>query len=381
MRPFRHPHSASVQIVVVALLLTVLSTCSPAQAQFQAQGRRIVDARGRDFIPVGASVGNMFERYADGNNPHTNEGNRATRRDVDAMVRYCFNTVRVPVTEKFSLPRGYDQAGNLVANPFYDPGYDQRVKAFIELANSAGMVAILDAHRAYVDITASRTTNYLPTRNTLLFWQRWSAWLAEQKLVWPELFNEPNPDNQRAPFWKGKRYDGRRVWRLWRDGDPATGFVGYQSLLDAVRAGGYRGVVAVSGRYNSSIFSGIPALADPEDNIIYQVHRYSNTNNARTSNLSNSRDLARLQTYGRPWYFGEFGPYNGNAPRDYSWSTKVIDYARAQRVGALGWHWIANPSRKPQNDYGALFIDRRGFELTSDHGQLISDYACQVKNR
>ncbi|MBD2105046.1 cellulase family glycosylhydrolase [Leptolyngbya sp. FACHB-261] len=352
---------------------------SPVQAQFRTQRGRILDARGRDFIPVGVSVGNMFEKFADANNPSPIEGNRTTAQDIAAMRRACFNTVRVPVTEKFSLPRGYDARGRLVTNPFYDPNYDARVKAFINRINAAGMLAILDAHTGYLDITADRSTNYLPSRNTLLFWQRWSRWLAQQNRVWAELYNEPDPDNRRAPFWQGRSYSWNQVWTLWRDGDLASGHVGYQNLLNAVRAGGYRGIVVLSGRYNSSVFSGIPSLSDPANNTVYQVHRYSNTNNVNTSDIANSRDLRSLQSYGRPWYFGEFGPYSGSANRDYSWPSKIIAYARARRVGALGWHWIANPSRLPRNDYGAMFVDRTRFALTPQHGQVISAYACQLR--
>lgn len=193
--------------------------------------------------------------------------------------------------------------------------YKQRVRDIVALANSSGMVAILDLHRidSALDLNEQRP---MPNDASITFWTELANEFKSNPEVMFELYNEPFDVD----------------WNEWENGGTRDGydFVGIPDLLAAVRDAGANNLVLIGGTNWSYYLDGMPDL--PGSNIAFTTHLYD---------YSNKQPAAweadwRFMVANAPVFITEFGPGPTGGTEVNAYAQAVVASAAAGNI-----HWTA----------------------------------------
>jgi hypothetical protein len=311
-----------------------------AQAYLHANGKLIFDGNGSEVLLRGIGTGNWMlnEGYmmktADFAGTHTQfrdlltetigEENTAiyydtwldnhfTRRDVDSMKTWGFNSVRVAMHYKwFTLPiQSEPVAGQ---DTWFEEGF-VRIDSLLDWCGDHEMYLILDLHGApggqghdrnisdYDPAYPSLWENAENRRKTVALWRK----LAERYATEPwiggyDLINEPNWELPGGTLLKQT----------------------YVDITNAIREVDQNHMIIIEGNWFANDYTGLTPPWD--DNMVYSFHKYWNYNTQEAIqwmiNLRNTHNI--------PIWLGETGE-NSN-----SWFTDLIRLAEANKIG---WSW------------------------------------------
>lgn len=239
--------------------------------------------------------------------------NHFTRRDVDSMKVWGFNSVRVAMHYKwFTLPIEDEPVAG--QDTWLESGF-VRIDSLLRWCADNQMYLILDLHGAPGGQGHdANISDYDPTkpslwesaenqRKTIALWKKLAQRYAnEQWIGGYDLINEPN--------WELP--NGSQLRQL------------YVSITQAIRQVDNHHLIIIEGNWFANDYTGLTPPWD--NNMVYSFHKYWNYNTLESIQwMINIRD-----THSVPIWLGESGE-NSN-----SWFTSLIALCESQKIG---WSW------------------------------------------
>ena len=327
---------------LIVILFVFFSFFSNSQ-NLRTDGQKIVDGNGNEVLLKGYAPGGwlLIEGYmmheTDGSigaqheikeklidlmgDEKTDEffkkwrENHFTKRDVDSLASWGFNSIRVPMHYNlFTLP--IQEEPNSGENTWFDEGFEI-IDDILEWAQPHKMYVILDLHAApggqgrNTDIS-----DYDPDKPSL-----WESEQNKSKTValWRKIA-ERYKDNE----WIGG-YDllNETNWDLPGGVDLKDLFV---RITDAIREVDDKHIIIIEGNDYANNFTGLTPPWD--DNMVYSFHKYWNSTNDDDLNWI----LPMREQHNVPLWMGESGE-NSN-----TWYTDAVTLFENNNVG---WAWWA----------------------------------------
>ncbi len=177
---------------------------------------------------------------------------------VDAMAAWGINSVRVPLNEHCWL--GINEAPEELSGA----AYRDEVRAFVDLVNDRGLVAVLDLHWSGPGERLAVENMPMPNADhSSDFWRSVAETFVDRPFVLFDAFNEPHDID----------------WGCWRDGcTMPEGYeaVGMQGLVEAIRSTGAEQPIVLSGlRYGNDLSQWLDhAPIDPAGALVAGFHLY-----------------------------------------------------------------------------------------------------------
>jgi hypothetical protein len=217
--------------------------CHKARGPFHVSGTKVIGAHGRVFVPYGIAVPGL--------------GNTKYRPFIpldDAKIRatataWCANTVRLQI----------GQASLVGTNgKRFSRSFLRAVEGEVRVAENNHLVVVLNAQ------TVGAGNQPAPTKATVLFWKHLSRIYRHDPEVIFDLFNQPRISTQ-------GRCGNLADWRLWHSGGKFLGhaYVGMQTLVRDLRAGGARNLIWVEGPCFANSLSGLGKHLIKGKNVVY----------------------------------------------------------------------------------------------------------------
>jgi hypothetical protein len=244
-----------------------------------------------------------------------------TKADMDALGRWGFNAVRLPIHYALFLdpkaPAGMDR--------WNEDGF-RRVDKLLEWAAANRMWVILDLHAAPggqgTDLAISDRDPNQPSlwdsaenqRRTVALWGELARRYADNPWVGGyDILNEPNWD-----------FDGPGGGHGCNDKGNVPVKALYKKITSAIRAHDRNHLIVIEGNCWGNNYAGI--APDWDDRLVLSFHKYWNRNDRE----SIAGILALRKSTGRPIWLGESGE-NSNA-----WFRDAIKLAEDN---GIGWSW------------------------------------------
>jgi hypothetical protein len=327
--------------------LATASAAAPVPGFLGTHGTHIVDGDGRPVILRGMGLGGWMlqEGYmlklGDLGQQHVihrrlaalvgqasvDEFERAwldhqmTKADMDALGRWGFNSVRLPMHYNLfldpSAPAGTDR--------WNEDGF-RRVDRLLDWAAANRMWVILDLHAAPggqgTDLAISDRDPRQPSlwdsgenqRRTVALWREIARRYANNPWVGGyDILNEPNWD-----------FDGPGGGHGCEDKNNRPISALYKSITSAIREHDRNHLIVIEGNCWGNNYAGI--TPDWDDKLVLSFHKYWNKNDA--ASIAGIMKL-RAET-GRPIWLGESGE-NSNG-----WFRDAIRLIEANQIG---WSW------------------------------------------
>lgn len=337
-------------------------TLSHAQGFLHADGKFIINGNGEEILLRGIGTGNWFlqEGYmmktADFAGTHTQFrtlltetigeqnteifyenwlNNHFTRRDVDSMRAWGFNSIRVAMHYKWlTLPIEEEPVAG--QDTWLEPGF-VRLDSLLGWCGDNEMYLILDLHGAPGGQGHDRNiSDYDPAfpslweseenrRKTVALWRKLAERYAREPWIGGyDLINEPN--------WE---LPGGTLLRQT-----------YMDISETIREVDTNHMIIIEGNWFANDYTGL--LPPWDDNIVYSFHKYWNYNTQESIQwMINIRNA-----YNIPIWLGETGE-NSN-----SWFTDLIELSEGNQIG---WSWwpvkkaginnvLMVPDSQPYND-------------------------------
>ncbi|KTC98627.1 glycoside hydrolase family 5 protein [Legionella erythra] len=276
------------------------------------------------------------------------QGQFLSEDDLLNMKKWGANTIRLSLKQKSWLEsESVDVKGS----------YKQIVDALIYHATQNGMAVIIDLH--WLDKDGQ--DNMAFKRSSVQFWQDVARQYKDYGTVMFELFNEPVIDKD-----------------VWLKGN-AT-YVGYQELVDAIRATGANNICIVNGTewgFNLDFVNASDNYhyAIKGENIVYGAHPYQRSYEQISASLQGV-----INKY--PVIFTEFGDNirahfpatsKDTIPDTYKQSyTAILKYIGDHQIHYTAWAWWVEDG-KP--DFPTLIADWAGTPL---NGGVLVKQAMEV---
>ena len=329
--------------LISLLFITIINSLSNISAQsfLHTQGKYIFDGNGQEVILRGIGTGNWLlnEGYmmktADFAGTHTMFRdlltetigeeltetyyetwleNHFTRRDVDSMKTWGFNSVRVAMHYKwFTLPIESEPVAG--QDTWFEEGF-VRIDSLLDWCADNQMYLILDMHGAPGGQGHDRPiSDYDPDKPSL-----WESAENRRKLtaLWKKLaqryVNEPwigGYDLINEPNWELP--NGTLLKQT------------YVNITNAIREVDQNHMIIIEGNWFANDYTGLTPPWD--DNIVYSFHKYWNYN--VQSAIQWMIDIRNAQNV--PIWLGETGE-NSN-----SWFTDIIKLAEENKIGWAMW--------------------------------------------
>jgi endoglucanase len=215
---------------------------------YTVQGNEILGSNGKPFVPYGITVAGLSQ-----SDWQTNIF--ADEAQIEATARFWHgNAVRLQVAPP-----------NLLRGQPYNRSYLAAIGEEVATAQQNGLVVILSAQ--YENTTHQK----MPNASTAQFWRLIASRYGGDLGVWFDLFNEPELDpDQGNP--RNKHATEQLYWDIWQHG--GFGYVGMQSLVDAIRGRGARNVILAEGLAVAKTLAGLPGHMLTGGNVAYAVHPY-----------------------------------------------------------------------------------------------------------
>ncbi len=249
--------------------------------------------------------------------------NHMTKADVDAMAKWGFNSIRLPMHYNlFTLPIEKEPEAN--TNTWLTKGF-QMTDSLLSWCKSNNMYLILDLHAApggqgndanISDLDTSKPSLWQSEQNknkTVALWRKIAEHYANDPYIAGyDILNEPN--------WtfEGKNKNGvndlqnKELWAL------------YQDITKAIREVDQKHIIIIEGNGWGNNYNGFPGPWD--NNMVFSFHKYWNAN----GQADIRQHLALREKYKMPLWLGESGE-NSN-----KWFRDCISLVEAN---GIGWSW------------------------------------------
>jgi len=343
-------------------------TISTPAPQLQVSGNKLVNSAGQQVVLHG--VDRSGGEYACVNGTGVWDG-PMDQAAVSAIKSWNVNAVRVPLNEACWNGESY-------VNPAYaGANYISAVKAYVNLLNSNGIVAILDLHwtdGVYTGSSSGCTSAQavcqkpMPdSAQAIPFWTSVATTFNHNDAVIFDLFNEPYASRATGSATSG--------WSCWLNGGTCPGIsypvAGMQAMVTAVRSTGANNVIMVGGEEYSndlgtpgstsdpSILNYLPT--DPDNDIAVSWHSY-NFNACSTQSCWTSEVQPVIAQV--PVIAGEIGENDCAS----GYVTPLMTWLDSQQTSYLAWAWNAD------------FSCKRGPGLISDYSGTSTGYGAGVQS-
>jgi len=320
--------------IIVVSLLTFVPSDARSQGFLHASGKKILDGHGNEVLLRGIGLGGwlvpegyMLETSDFASSPSEirkkiadliGEANTdqfyqhyrstfITRRDIDSIAHWGFNSVRLPMHYNLFTPRG--QPGVYLAEGF------AIVDSLLSWCEANHIYLILDLHCAPGGQNNDNISDYDP--------------------AYPSLWDSQLYKTQTIGLWDTLAH--RYATREWIGGydllnetarDLGTGNIPLRSLFvditNAIRSVDTNHIIFIEGNWYATDFGGLTPPWD--NNMAYSFHKYWNA----TSQSTISAYLDIRSTYNVPLWLGESGE-NSN-----QWFAETIALMEAN---GIGWSW------------------------------------------
>jgi hypothetical protein len=312
-----------------------------AQGFLHTSGKFIYDGNGNEVLLKGIGTGNWFinEGYmmksSDFAGTHTQFhdklvatigeqntdifyntwlNNHFTRRDVDSMKVWGFNSIRVAMHYKwFTLPIESEPLSG--QDTWLESGF-VRIDSLLDWCGDNGMYLILDLHGAPGGQGHDRNiSDYDPAKPSL-----WES--AENRRKTVALWRKLAERYSNEPWIGGYDVINEPNWEL-----PGGTLLRqtYIDITNTIRAVDQNHMIIIEGNWFANDYTGLTPPWD--DNIVYSFHKYWNYNTQ--GSIQWMLDIRNAQNV--PIWLGETGE-NSN-----SWFTDVIKLAEQNRIGWSLW--------------------------------------------
>jgi endoglucanase len=334
-----------------ALALALAVAPASAEGWLRADGTRIVDETGEPYLLRGMGLGGwvLQEGYMLGLGelgqqhvirarireligPERTEAfyaawrdNFTTKADIDAMARWGFNSVRLPMHyDDLTLPT--DQEPVLGQDTWNEAGF-QRIDRLLARVKANDMYLILDLHAAPggqgTDLAISDRDPNKPSlwdsaenrRKTIALWRRLAERYADEPAIGGyDLINEPNWDFEAAAGGHGCEETTNAPLRALQI-----------EITRAIREVDRRHLIIAEGNCWGNNYRGV--LPPWDDNMALSFHKYWNQNDA----ASIAPILALRDQHQLPVWLGESGE-NSN-----TWFRDAIRLVEDEGIGWAFW--------------------------------------------
>lgn len=247
------------------------------------------------------------------------QGQYLSSKDIQAMVTWGANVVRVNMNKRFWLD----------SKPVSVKGsYRQIINAIIHYAIQNNMAVILDLHWTSDEGRVGQSP--MASKDSVEFWTQVATEYKNFGTVIFELFNEPV-------------YIPKEIW-LNGGAYQGAEFAGYQQMYDAVRRTGAQNICIINGLdwgYDLSFVN--REFGVQGTNIVYGSHPYVDKGRSNWAGAGGSFDNNFKGVIGKyPIIFTEFGD---NVPSDYlngkyrEVYPRIIEYIAAKKIHYTGFAW------------------------------------------
>ena len=324
-------------VLAIVLMLPIFLS---AQGYLHTSGKYIYNANNQEVILRGIGTGNWMinegymMRSSDIAGTHTDFRNKLTatigetntaafyeswldnhftKRDLDSMKVWGFNSVRVAMHYKwFTLP--IEDEPVVGQDTWFESGF-VRIDTLLKWCSQNQMYLILDLHGAPGGQGHDRNiSDYDPSklslwesaenrRKTVALWSKLAARYAEEPWIGGyDMINEPNWDLPNGTLLKQL----------------------YVQITNAIRAVDINHIIIVEGNWFANDYTGLTPPWD--NNMVFSFHKYWNPNTLASINwMINLRN-----THNIPIWLGETGE-NSNV-----WFTSLIALCESNKIG---WSW------------------------------------------
>ncbi|MEP4532492.1 MAG: cellulase family glycosylhydrolase [Cyclobacteriaceae bacterium] len=361
------------EILITVLLL---SMCFEGSTQFQhTDGKKIIDGDGNEVLWRGMGLGGWMlqEGYMLGTVGAQHEletriealigeekkdefyeawyANHCRKIDVDSLVAWGFNSIRLPMHYKHYTPPIEDEPvqGEVT---WLERGFAM-TDSLVKWCKANDLYLILDLHAApggqgenadisdYDPSKPSLWESDLNKEKTIALWRKLAErYVDEPTIVAYDLINEPNWGFQNHANDPNGCAESQNtpLWDLQKD------------ITEAIREVDNNHIIVIEGNCWGGNYAGLPKLWD--DNLVISYHKYWSFEEdvAFAVNMRNER--------GVPVWLGETGE-NSN-----TWFTNLVE---ALENNNIGWAWwplkklgLNNAIEIPRNDKYQAIIDYWG---------------------
>ncbi|MFT4090985.1 MAG: cellulase family glycosylhydrolase [Asticcacaulis sp.] len=278
--------------------------------------------------------------------------NHTTKADIDAMKRWGFNSVRLPMHYNlYTLP--VDQEPVAGANTWLEDGF-RRTDQLIEWAKANDMYVILDLHAAPGgqgnDLNISDRDPDKPSfwddlahqDKTVALWVRLAErYKNEPYVAGYDLINEPN--------W-GFTDPADRHGCAEKQNQPLRQFL--TRATKAIREVDSRHIIFIEGNCWGNNYEGVFSEGVWDDNMVISFHKYWNYTTPETL----SGVLALRDQHNLPLWLGETGE-NSN-----DWFANTVHLAESH---GIGWAWW--PLKKIRYNNPLQIVPNEGYRQLLDY--------------
>jgi endoglucanase len=327
--------SAGATATSAPVAVSAVSTTSTAP-QLHVSGNQLVNAAGTQVLLHGVDRSGTEYACVQGNGIFDGPSDQAS---LTAMKSWGVNAVRVPLNEACLNAESYVTAADAGAN------YLAAIKAYVNLLNDNGMVAILDLHWTdglytgnSAGCSSAQATCQKPmpdSAQSVPFWSSVATAFKGNNAVIFDLFNEPYPE-------RADSFNETEGWQCWLNGGSSCVGISYpvagmQTLVNTVRAAGANNVIMLGGlEYANDLTQFLTYKpTDPDGNLVASWHSYNfNTCNTQACWTSQVAPVAAQV----PVVAGEIGE-NDCADTYVNPLTTWLD---SEHISYLGWAWNAD---------------------------------------
>jgi endoglucanase len=281
---------------------------TPASTTYAVAGNEIL-ANGVPFVPYGITVFGIANR---------NWQSQVTSDEAQIVATATIwhgNTVRLQVSPT-----------DLFRSQPYDEEYLKAIKQEVSTAQARGLNVILSAQY-------ERTGRIpMPDASTASFWKLVAPLYAHDPGVWFDLFNEPRLGHQIVPT--------PEEWNTWRNG--GSGYVGFQTLVNEVRAVAPDNVILAEGLDLAETLAGLPGHELTGSRVIYAIHPYLSRAFATPTDWNT--DWGNLSER-LPVVADEWGERQGGGtcqPNAPSLVPTFLSYLAGHHIGLIAWALQSN---------------------------------------
>ncbi len=318
------------------------TSTSGSAPQLHVSGNHLVNASGATVVLHGVDRSGTEYECVQGNGIFDGPNDQAS---ITAMKNWGVNAVRVPLNEACWNAESYVNSAYAGAN------YQSAIKAYVNLLNANGIVAILDLHwtdGAYTGPSSGCSSaeavcqKPMPdAAEAVPFWTSVAQAFKGNDAVIFDLFNEPYASRATGSATTG--------WQCWLNGGTCAGIsyqvAGMQSLVNAVRSTGASNVIMLGGEEyandlgtpgsasDPSILNYLPT--DPDHNLAVSWHSYNfNTCSSQSCWTSEVAPVAAQV----PVVAGEIGE---NDCAD-GYVGPLMSWMDSEGISYLAWAWNAD---------------------------------------
>ena len=351
----------AVTVAAVGLLTAPGANAAAAAPQLHVSGNKLLDSGGNQVVLHGMDRSGAEFACVQGHGIFDGPADQAS---VSAMKSWgaAVDAVRVPLNEACWNGESYVNSAYAGAN------YRNAIKAYVNLLNSNGIVAILDLHWTDGQYTgpsagcsSARATCQKPmpdAAQAIPFWTSVAGTFKGNNAVIFDLFNEPYASRATGSAASG--------WQCWRNGGSCRGIgyqvAGMQQMVNAVRSTGAANVLMLGGEEYSNDLTGWLQYkpTDPDHDLVASWHSY-NFNACANQSCWNSQIAPVIAQV--PVVAGEIGQTGCSG----SYINGLMTWLDSHHTSYLAWTWnnwsggcssgptlITNYNGTPTN-YGAAY--------------------------